>query len=61
MTSAREIVKRFLLTTCSRDVQQWVDVQDKFRQTEKWDVLSRLMYLDIKTWLPNDILMNRTG
>ena len=32
-------------------------VQDKFRQTEHWDILSRLMYLDIKTWLPNDILI----
>jgi asparagine synthase (glutamine-hydrolysing) len=32
-------------------------IQDKFRQTEHWDTLSRLMYLDIKTWLPNDILM----
>ena len=32
-------------------------VQDNYRRTEGWDLLSRLMYLDIKTWLPNDILM----
>ncbi|HYR88918.1 MAG TPA: asparagine synthase (glutamine-hydrolyzing) [Terriglobia bacterium] len=31
-------------------------VQDNYRRTEGWDLLSRLMYLDIKTWLPNDIL-----
>jgi asparagine synthase (glutamine-hydrolysing) len=32
-------------------------VQDNYRRTEGWDLLSRLMYLDIKTWLPNDILI----
>jgi asparagine synthase (glutamine-hydrolysing) len=32
-------------------------VQENYRRTEGWDLLSRLMYLDIKTWLPNDILM----
>jgi asparagine synthase (glutamine-hydrolysing) len=28
-----------------------------YQRTEGWDFLSRLMYLDIKTWLPNDILI----
>jgi asparagine synthase (glutamine-hydrolysing) len=32
-------------------------LQSRYQTTQQADVLSRLMYLDIKTWLPNDILM----
>jgi asparagine synthase (glutamine-hydrolysing) len=28
-----------------------------YRRTETWDVLSRLLYVDTKTWLPNNLLI----
>jgi asparagine synthase (glutamine-hydrolysing) len=32
-------------------------IQPVYQRTEGWDLLSRLLYLDSKTWLPNDILI----
>jgi asparagine synthase (glutamine-hydrolysing) len=32
-------------------------VGDVYRRSEGWEPLSRLMYLDTKSWLPNDILI----
>jgi len=32
-------------------------IQDHYRKTESLDILSRMIYLDTKTWLPNDILL----
>jgi asparagine synthase (glutamine-hydrolysing) len=32
-------------------------VQQNYRETQDWDTLSRMMYVDIKTWLPNDLLL----
>src|SRR5262249_46327435 len=32
-------------------------IQETYRKTAHWDLLSRMMYLDTTTWLPNDILI----
>jgi asparagine synthase (glutamine-hydrolysing) len=32
-------------------------IEEIYRQTDGWDTLSRLLYLDIKTWLADDILI----
>jgi asparagine synthase (glutamine-hydrolysing) len=32
-------------------------LQPTYRQSASWDLLSRLLYLDTKTWLPNDLLI----
>jgi asparagine synthase (glutamine-hydrolysing) len=32
-------------------------IRDIYRRTEGWDTLNRLLYLDIKTWLADDILI----
>jgi asparagine synthase (glutamine-hydrolysing) len=32
-------------------------IEEIYRQTDGWDTLSRLLYLDIRTWLADDILI----
>jgi asparagine synthase (glutamine-hydrolysing) len=32
-------------------------LQEIYRQTKGWDTLNRLLYLDLKTWLPDEILI----